>query len=206
MALTNTYVQVYGQLSDLFAKITEATPPEKFTTQHLKDWGYNSSNYRAAIPLLKALGFLAADGSPTGRYHDYRNPTQSKRIMAEAIREAYGDLFAIKERPTNADKDLIEGKFKSAHKATANTAKLMASTFFSLLSLADLSASPNQQREPSLANHEEGSGRNDTGERRERNQHKPPSLHYNIQIHLPATKDIEVFNAIFKSLREHLLD
>jgi hypothetical protein len=32
-----------------------------------------------------------------------------------------------------------------------------------------------------------------------------PSLHYNIQIHLPATKDVEVFNAIFKSLREHLL-
>jgi hypothetical protein len=29
-------------------------------------------------------------------------------------------------------------------------------------------------------------------------------LHYNIQIHLPATKDIEVFNAIFKSLKEHL--
>lgn len=29
-------------------------------------------------------------------------------------------------------------------------------------------------------------------------------LHYNIQIHLPATKDAEVYNAIFKSLREHL--
>ena len=26
-------------------------------------------------------------------------------------------------------------------------------------------------------------------------------LHNNIQIHLPATKDAEVYNAIFKSLR-----
>jgi hypothetical protein len=33
-----------------------------------------------------------------------------------------------------------------------------------------------------------------------------PALHYNIQIHLRATKDIEVFNAIFKSLKEHLLE
>ena len=33
-----------------------------------------------------------------------------------------------------------------------------------------------------------------------------PTLHYNIQIHLPATKDVEVFNAIFKSLKEHLLE
>ena len=32
-----------------------------------------------------------------------------------------------------------------------------------------------------------------------------PGLHYNIQIHLPPTKDIEVYNAIFKSLREHLI-
>jgi hypothetical protein len=31
-------------------------------------------------------------------------------------------------------------------------------------------------------------------------------LHYNIQIHLPATKDIEIYNAIFKSLRGHLID
>ncbi|MDD5149341.1 MAG: hypothetical protein PHC28_02520 [Flavobacterium sp.] len=31
-------------------------------------------------------------------------------------------------------------------------------------------------------------------------------LHYNIQIHLPATKDVEVYNAIFKSLKEHLID
>ena len=32
-----------------------------------------------------------------------------------------------------------------------------------------------------------------------------PGLHYNIQIHLPATKDVEVYNAIFKSLKEHLI-
>jgi hypothetical protein len=36
--------------------------------------------------------------------------------------------------------------------------------------------------------------------------HAPPALHYNIQIHLPATKDVEVFNVIFKSLKEHLLE
>jgi hypothetical protein len=31
-------------------------------------------------------------------------------------------------------------------------------------------------------------------------------LHYNIQIHLPATKDTEVYDAIFKSLKEHLFE
>jgi hypothetical protein len=33
-----------------------------------------------------------------------------------------------------------------------------------------------------------------------------PNLRYNIEIHLPATNEIEVYNSIFKSLKEHLLD
>ena len=30
------------------------------------------------------------------------------------------------------------------------------------------------------------------------------NFHYNIQIHLPATTDISVYNAIFKSIKENL--
>jgi hypothetical protein len=37
---------------------------------------------------------------------------------------------------------------------------------------------------------------------------KPVSVafRHNIEIHLPATTNIAVYNAIFKSLREHLVD
>lgn len=204
MALTNSYVQVYGQLPELFGRIREAGAPEKFTTQHLKDWGYTSSNFRAVIPLLKSLGFLAPDGSPTTRYHEYRNNAQSANVMAEALRDAYGDLFNIKAHPTQSDRGLIEGKFKSAHNASPNTAKMMANTFYSLLALADLSSTATHQaRAPETAKMIAVDS-----QPAQQSDHKAtrPSLHYNIQIHLPATKDIEVFNAIFKSLKEHLLD
>jgi hypothetical protein len=30
-------------------------------------------------------------------------------------------------------------------------------------------------------------------------------MHYNIQIHLPETRDMTVYDAIFRSLKEHLL-
>lgn len=208
MALTNAYVQVYGQLSEIFQRISEASAPEKFTTQHLKDWGYTSSNFRAVIPILKALGFLSADGTPTSRYHDYRGGTP-RQIMAEAIKEAYGDLFMIKAKPTTADRDLIEGKFKSAHNASPNVAKLMASTFFALLDLADLNTAPQLSMETKVTEHDVKVSAKQTPMQKEdslQHGHGRPSLHYNIQIHLPATKDIEVFNAIFKSLKEHLLD
>jgi Family of unknown function (DUF5343) len=204
MALTNTYVQVYGQLPELFGRISEGAAPDKFTTQHLKDWGYASSNFRAVIPLLKALGFLSPDGSPTSRYHEYRNTAQSRHVMTDAIREAYSDLFTIKAKPTNSDRALIEGKFKSLHNTSPNTAKLMANTFYALLDLADLSASPEQKVEIKAASAEHAPAAIQLPETPSKGHR--PSLHYNIQIHLPATKDIEVFNSIFKSLKEHLLD
>ena len=125
--------------------------------------------------------------------------------MAEAIREAYSDLFTIKAKPANADRELIEGKFKSTHNASPNTAKLMASTFYALLDLADLSARPEQKVEIKAESAEPTKSAIQMQESPSKRDHRP-SLHYNIQIHLPATKDIEVFNAIFKSLKEHLLD
>jgi len=204
MALTNAYVQVYGQLPEVFQRIADGQAPEKFTTQHLKDLGFSASNFRAVIPLLKALGFLSADGAPTHRYHEYRNTAQSKKVMAEALREAYGDLFTIKAKPTNADRELIEGKFKSVHNASPNTAKLMASTFYALLGLADLSvtAEPKKEKAPELP---PPTPEKPAPEAPPPTHHRP-TLHYNIQIHLPATKDVEVFNAIFKALKEHLLE
>jgi len=206
MALTDAYVQVYGQLTDFFKKISEGQAPSQFTHQHLKDLGFTSTNHRALIPLLKALDLLSDDGIPRARYHDYRITAQSGRVIAEALREAYGDLFVIKARPTDADKALIEGKFKSTHNVSDRVAKLMAATFFSLLGLAALEELAPPKPKPEKPPKEKEKEEKQKEERPEVKLTTPPGLHYNIQIHLPATKDIEVFNAIFKSLKEHLLD
>lgn len=204
MSLSKAYVQVYGQLRDVFDRIAEGQAPEKFTIQYLKDLGFTSSNYRAVIPLLKSLGFLSEDGTPTARYHDYRNTARSRRVMAEALRDAYGDLFTIKANPTDADRPLIEGKFKSVHNTSPNVAKLMANTFYFLLELADISPAPveteNEEEFPPPPPQEK------VEPPLRGTQPAHPTLHYNIQIHLPATKDIEVFNAIFKALKENLIE
>lgn len=213
MALSSAYVQVHGQLPDIFARIAEAQAPEKFTVQYLKDLGFASSNFRAVIPLLKSLNFLTADGTPTNRYHEYRNSARSRQIMADALREAYGELFTIKSKPMEADRPLIEGKFKSAHNVSPNVAKLMSSTFFSLLELADLttpleSSSPAKEVKTVEPAEEYVPAPKIVESKPESPlvKRSQPTLHYNIQIHLPATKDVEVFNAIFKALKEHLLD
>jgi len=140
MALTNAYVLPTNRIPDLFKKIQDGQAPDRFTIQLLKDWGFKSTNDRAFIPLLKALGFLTADGVPTPRYLEYRDHSRSKQVLGQAIREAYADIFLIKKHPTTSDKNAVEGKFKSFHNASDNVAGLMTKTFYGLLPLADLSA------------------------------------------------------------------
>lgn len=202
MALTGSWVQSPNRVAVVLNKIRDGQAPSAVTQQLLKDWGFSSSSDRAFIPLLKSLGFLSATGQPTQRYHDYRDHSQSKRVMAEALRDAYGDLFLIKEKPTKSDNAAVTGKFKSFHNTSDDVAQRMSKTFFALLDLADLNAdgavsdSQLERAEEQLVEESEAIQKKSVGF---------SGLHYNIQIHLPATKEVEVYNAIFKSLREHLI-
>lgn len=205
MALPSSYTQAYAKLGEFFGKIRDGQAPDQFSTQLLKDLGYKSNNHRAYIPILKSLGFLTPDGKPTSRYNDYRDHSRSKGIMADAIREAYSDIFLIKEHPTTSDKATIEGKFKSYHNASANVSKIMTNTFYALLALADLKSTSTSAPSTSAINTETTDSSNtEIDVTIPASNSQAPGLHYNIQVHLPATKDIEVYNAIFKSLREHL--
>jgi hypothetical protein len=203
MSLTNAYVLPINRIPDFFSKVQDGQAPERFTTQLLRDWGFASTNDRAFIPLLKALGFLTGDGKPTARYNEYRDHSRSKKVMSQALREAYADLFLIKEHPTSSDRIAVEGKFKSFHNASDNVAGLMSKTFFSLLPLADLSI---KQGSPATPKESSQIPENSVKQNGKDSALVPVTgLHYNIQIHLPATKDVEVYNAIFKSLRENLI-
>jgi Family of unknown function (DUF5343) len=208
--LTKRYLLSTKNLNDILNKIVEGVAPPKFTTEHLKSLGFASSSDRSIIPLLKDLGFLAADGTPTARYQDYRNRSRSKAVMAEALRDAYEDVFHIREVPTPADRDAVKGLFKSKHNSTDRVAELQAMTFFALLPMADLKAKPSGPKVPDSIKREVADG--ETGDGAKGGDQPPPSLrqlttelHYTIQVHLPATKEIEVYNAIFRSLRENLL-
>lgn len=205
--LTSRYMTTVKNVPAIMQKLVEGTAPDKFTVAHLKGIGFKSSNDQGIIPLLKDLKFLTADGTPTKRYLDYRDKSKSRDVLGEALREAYEDLFHIKEHPSDADRPAIIGRFKSVHNATDAVAERQAMTFFSFLKLADITA-PTKPTAKSKEGQFEKAKEPEKIEK-DRSEFLSSSfsgLRYNIEIHLPATKDVEVYNAIFKSLKEHLLD
>ena len=214
MALLNQPVPVYSKLEQFFETLSEGQAPEKFTRQFLKDIGFKSSNWHAAISLLKGLGFLSSDGIPTQQYMDLLDRTQWRKVLAKAVKNAYGDIFVIKREPSKSDIQMIAGKYKSTYNIADSTADRAARTFWALYKMCDHDvlkgkgssndAEPPKKREGALEL--QGSKEGEATETGKTGILQPLGLNYNIQIHLPATKDIEVYNAIFKSLREHIID
>lgn len=191
-------------IQDIMQKIIEGAPPEKFNVEHLKAIGFGVSNDRAVVPLLKDLDFLTADGTPTARYKDYRDKSRSRNIMAQAIKEKYSDLFTISENISESHRDAIIGRFKSVNSVTDDIASRMAATFFTLLKLADLNSNEVKAKPADVDDKTRPAGR-DEGSNEQNKTSKNIQLAYNIQIQLPATKDIEIYNAIFKSIKNNIM-
>ncbi|GIO28278.1 hypothetical protein [Ornithinibacillus bavariensis] len=81
----------------------------------------------------------------------------------------------------------------------------MCKTFFALLDIADINHEQDRSKEIRNVTITTEIAPKDREEKKESFKAVSPSLQYNIQIHLPAPKDIEVYNAIFKSIKEHLI-
>jgi len=202
------YVNGYGGIPKLFDKIKEAAVPAKFTYDFLNTvLGLKSSSFRAMIPLLKRLGFIDQSNVPTKAYKDFRDPSLSGGVMAERIREAYRAVYAANEYAHKLDRKELQSKLKSLIGAAEDDANIpyIAGTFLELVKIASWDESftmPHNVASIEALDEPEVVGKSRT---RVIGNQEHLGLSYTINLNLPATTEIEVFNAIFKSLKEHLL-
>jgi hypothetical protein len=200
------YVNAYGGISKLFSKIKEAAVPPKFSQDFMSTvLDLRSSSYRAMIPLLKRLGFIDQANIPTQAYKDFREDSLSGAVMAQRLRDAYKPLFDANEYAYKLEKRELQSKFKSLTGVAEDDPNIpsVAGTFLELSKLAAWEAAPLRPKRdaPQSA---DADGAAEQGER-ERFFTGRLGLSYTINLNLPATTEIEVFNAIFRSLRENLL-
>ena len=197
------YTVANNKVSQILTKIRSAAKPAKFTNEFLKQLGFTSSNDRAIISILRGLGFLSVDGTPTEYYDRLKDNTDWQFVLGERIQEMYKDLFSINtEIHKDSDAEIKGAISRITGKDDASVARYTA-TFKTLAGLAQFGASP---RIRTKSKEEE----KEAGAPPKRPQVFDPTngieFSHNIQIQLPATTDISVYNAIFKSLRENLLD
>ncbi len=204
------FMNGYGTTGKILAKIKEAQTPDRFTQDFLSTkLGFPGGTAKPFIPLAKRLGFLESDGKPSDLYKAFRNHAHSKAAMASAIRKGYAQLYERNEYVHDLDKKKLEGLVVEITGLEAGhaTTRAIVGTFETLKSFADFNKPEIHKLEAAEARVANGASVatkvdlpiEDSGEIK-------LNLAYTINLVLPKTDDVAVFNAIFKSLRENLLN
>lgn len=200
MAKDYPYMVSNNKIGPILQKILTAAKPLTFNHDLLKKLGFTSSNDRAVIPLLKRLRLLNENGSPTEYYDRLKDKNDHPFVLGERIRELYSDLFAINTDIHNATDNEIKGALSRVTGQDETQVNRYFATFKALIALAKFGEAPHRSEKK-----KEEPLKIDPETSKIKKEEYKPSFHYNIQIHLPATTDVSVYNAIFKSLKDNLL-
>lgn len=202
------YITSPGNIDKALNEIKKAALPDKVSQDFVKTiLKIPGGSGDQVTTFLKKLGLSNPDGSPNDRYRRFRNPSQSGMAIAECIKHAYAPLYKRNEFMHElSDQDLVglvveetgQAHDSSAVKLTVSCIKHLKA-FASFNSAAELSdglqiAGPKSNTSSAVSEPSSTPVR-EFG----------LNLGYTINLNLPATADAAVFDAIFKSLKEHLL-
>jgi hypothetical protein len=210
MALSDIYTVKAGSIPAYFDALLRAEAPERFSMKFLDALEFKSTNDRAFIGILKDLKFLDADAKPTKLYFEFLDRERSKKVLASAIRTAYSDLFAVNKEAYKFTAQEARNKLRTLYAGSKkdNLIKLIASTFVALCNYADFTSPPVSEESKVEEDAIPLPAPVQPPEIKARPTHSKPlgvgALQYHINIVLPDTRDQAVYDAIFKSLRDHL--
>jgi hypothetical protein len=202
------YVTATGNVEKALLAIKAAATPERVTQDFVKTIlkiPGGSGDQMAAF--LKKIGFAKVDGSPAEIYTRFRNDSSMGEAATDALKFGYGSLSTRNEYWYALDDNKLRGLFieETGEKSDSLIVGYILGSIKGLKKFATFDKKsdgptkveinglpPALPAPPILPN----PGIQSVGLR----------LGYTINLNLPATTDVAVFNAIFKSLKEHLLE
>ena len=205
------YMASAGTLPKVLNKIIEASVPESFNADFLGTrLGFPGGNQRTFISWAKKCGMINPDGTPTQIYKNFRNPDFRGAAMAKALKIGYDELYTRNEYAHDLpDKDLKKLVSEITDKPHDNsTVGAIVRSFKNARDFADFDAatpSPSEKSEKEPSKKE--NPKNLPVPIPTPNESKVKlGLNYTINLVLPKTDDPAIYDAIFKSLKENLLD
>ena len=213
MASKIPYMTAPGLVSKILEKAQNARRPERFTQDFLETkLGYSGGSARPIIPFLKRMGFLGSDGVPQALFDQFRNNETTGAAIAQGMRNAYKELFDRNEYVYDLSRDKLTNLIVEVTGQTKDdrTTKLIVGTFKAVNDLADFEAGDEEE-------HQEATAPDASTITIPPAQQPGPNaswadtdgvklqVGYTINLNLPETSDPEVFNAIFRALKDNLL-
>jgi len=206
------YLAASGTLKKTLERITEAAQPLKFNSDFLENvLKLKGGAGRAIPPILKKLGMLSTDGVPTELYAKFRTESGRGRAAHQALRNGFPEIFKRSDYahtvPDGKLRDIIvevtglksSDKVVQAIKGTFNAVKSFVPADLDISGEdVDTGAGFDEGQIAPMGSMPGGFGAGTPGDGGIR-------LAYNINIVLPETSDLKILNAIFRSIKENLM-
>ena len=212
MASNLPYIMSPGTLTKILNKICEASVPENFNSDFLgTKLGFPGGNQRMFISWAKKCNFLNSDGTPTQVYKDFRNPSYRNKTLAKALKIGYAEIYERNEYAQDLSRPELT---KLVSEITGNphdnsTVKAIVGTFWTAKELADfenLTEDKVNFTKPIEITKEKEKQKDSPAEESHSMKKLNLGLSYTINLVLPKTDDPAVYSAIFKSLKDNLLN
>ena len=212
-AVNLPYVMATGRIKPTLEQIIKASVPDRFTGDFLTTkLGIKGGSGKAMLPFLKKIGFVGSDGAPTDIYKDFRIDSTRGSAMAKAIIEGYSLLQEMNEYFYDlSDKDFRDLVVRATGaNSESSTVTAIVNTMKALKEYADFdeevieSTKDDVFKAPKAEDPPVDKAQKKTGAMKA--SFDEIKLGYTINLNLPATSEIAVYNAIFKSLKENLFD
>jgi hypothetical protein len=203
---TLPYVTAPGNIEKALNGIKSAATPERVNQDFVKTiLQIPGGSGNQITSFLKKIGFANTDGTPSDIYKKFRNSSTSGRAIAEALKVGYAPLYVRNEYMHRLSDEKLKGLIieETGQSEDSNAVTLTLAVVKALKKFASWEEVTEGEEEQKTTSHttsidisqkiptaQSGVGLN---------------LSYTINLNLPATSDVAVFNAIFKSLKENLL-
>lgn len=226
---TFPYTSGQGALTQTFAQLRKGAP-SKIDASYLQRFNIAPANESYILSILRFLGIIDEDGTRPDGSSDYLfgNDDAFKTGLKSAIRSSYSQLFEEMNDALQSDRDTLIHWFRGADKTSALVGQRQATTFLTLAALSGHGELP-----PARTNGQKPSSSAATAAKKPKASAAKPTakagaassesvtpenmsesassfgrdvgLSVRVEVNLPANGDAATYDAIFASIKKHLM-
>ncbi len=207
------YISAPGNIKRALRAIQSAATPERVSQDFVKTiLNVPGGSGNQVTSFLKKIGFVNADGSPSDLYKKFRNSSSAGQAAAKALKIGYAPLYVRNEYMHQLADEKLRGLVleETGQGEDSSVAGLVIASIKAVKKFADWSGNDSSDSSAEASVIVAKPLENETRSRDAQQGSESPgglglNLSYTINLNLPASSDIAVFNAIFKSLKDNLL-